>query len=185
MQKLYEKFRRAITPAGYCDLIMFSTTSVHGTSEWVARQWWRSVPLEQSSSFENKRGDLTFEKLLQKIDTEYIDKVCVLQWLRILIGYVPSLLERHRFSHYQLMVTMKLSRPNSNSTFIACRRGWIDIWANGPFEVVYAISWNTIPTFGMASAIAGDRAYIWDRSQPNIRGSLGWITQLRPIEERS
>jgi hypothetical protein len=44
---------------------------------------------------ENKRGDLTFEKLLQNIDTEYIDKVCMLQWLRILIGYVPSLKKYH------------------------------------------------------------------------------------------
>lgn len=40
---------------------------------------------------ENKRKDLTFKKLEEYIDTGHIDKVCALQWLRVLVNYVPCL----------------------------------------------------------------------------------------------
>jgi hypothetical protein len=40
---------------------------------------------------ENRRKDLTFEKLVSMIDTNHISKVCALQWLRVLINFVPCL----------------------------------------------------------------------------------------------
>lgn len=40
---------------------------------------------------EGKRKDLTFEALNSHIDTDHIDRVCALQWLRVLISYVPCL----------------------------------------------------------------------------------------------
>ena len=39
----------------------------------------------------NKRKDLTFEKFMAMVDTDHISKTCALQWLRILVNYVPAL----------------------------------------------------------------------------------------------
>ena len=68
---------------------------------------------------ENERSNLTFEKLLQKIDTEYIDQVCVLQWLRILITYVPSLNKYHEKikKQYQTEGAKKILPPRKTQIF--------------------------------------------------------------------
>jgi hypothetical protein len=46
---------------------------------------------KQERLAEGKRKDLTFQKLISFIDTEHIDKVCALQWLRVLVNYAPQL----------------------------------------------------------------------------------------------
>ena len=68
---------------------------------------------------ENERSNLTFEKLLQKIDTEYIDQVCVLQWLRILTTYVPSLNKYHEKikKQYQTEGAKKILPPQKTQIF--------------------------------------------------------------------
>ena len=42
-------------------------------------------------TMENKRKELTVQKLESLIDFEHIIHVCALQWLRVLVNFVPSL----------------------------------------------------------------------------------------------
>lgn len=40
---------------------------------------------------ENKRRDLSFQKLMSMIDINHLDEICALQWLRVLVNFVPCL----------------------------------------------------------------------------------------------
>lgn len=48
-----------------------------------------SIRIKKEHILEGKRADLNFQKLVSFIDTEYIDKVCAVQWLQVLVDYVP------------------------------------------------------------------------------------------------
>jgi hypothetical protein len=58
---------------------------------------------------ENKRKDLTFEKLMGMIDTSHISASCAVQWLRVLINFVPclSVYKEHVRKLYKTKVAKK------------------------------------------------------------------------------
>ncbi|KAF9524238.1 hypothetical protein CPB83DRAFT_947604 [Crepidotus variabilis] len=57
----------------------------------------------------NKRKDFTMKELRNLVDTAYISKVCALQWLRILINYVPAL-SKYKSAFKKLHSTIALKQ---------------------------------------------------------------------------
>jgi hypothetical protein len=78
-----------------------------------------SIRKKKEQILEGKRADLTFQKLISFIDTEHIDKVCTVQWLQVLIDYVPWL-KKHEPEVTQLYATVaakKILPPRKSQIF--------------------------------------------------------------------
>ncbi|KAJ7571888.1 hypothetical protein C8J56DRAFT_907353 [Mycena floridula] len=77
------------------DLKVIQEVAQDPTSFWGPSFLFRALAKKQSTSrasvAENKQKDLDMEKLLSFIDTDHLNRMFTLQWMRILINFIPCL----------------------------------------------------------------------------------------------